>query len=109
MNLPKAVLAGTLLGAAVLASFPAVAGRSTQSFGIRLVVEDACHVDAARFVARRSQDRAGAVAATATSTSGVDVDCRAASPHRVDVATGPVPMPSVAPASGDATTLVISY
>ena len=105
MNLTKVVLAGAILGAALVASFSVVAGRSTQSFGIRLVVEDACHVDTARFVA---QDHAGTTVA-ATTTTGVAVDCKAATPHRVDIAIGPVPMPSVDPPSEDATTLVISY
>ena len=102
MNLLKSVL----FGAALLASTSAVAGRSTQSFGVRLVVEDACEVDAARFLPNGLQQARDATVAPA---AGVEVTCKGPSPYAVDVAVGSVPMPSIAPAEGDATTLVVSY
>jgi len=98
------ILKSVLFGAALLASSSAVAGRASQSFGMRLVVEDACRVDAARFEPARLQQEASHAAA-----DGIEVSCKGASPYAVEVAVGAVPMPSVAPAAGDATTLVVSY
>ena len=93
------------LGAALLASSSAVAGRTSQSFGVRLVVEDACHVETPRFATVDQQGRGGPWA----QLEGVEVKCRMASPHAVEVAVGPVPMPSVAPAGDGVPTLVVSY
>ena len=98
------ILKSVLFGAALLASSSAVAGRASQSFGVRLVVEDACRVDAARFEPTRSQQARQPAAA-----DGVEVTCRGASPYAVEVAVGAVPVPSVVPAAADARTLVISY
>lgn len=100
------ILKSVLIGAALLASSSAIAGRSTQSFGVRLVVEDACEVDAASFIPGRLQQVRDTAAVPA---GGVEVTCKGASPYAVEVAVGSVPMPSMAPASGDATTLVVSY
>jgi hypothetical protein len=102
----KIILKSVLFGAALLASSSAFAGRASQSFAMRLVVEDACRVDAARFEQGR---RPLSAAATSPAADGIEVSCRGSSPYAVNVAVGPVPMPSVAPAEGDATTLVVSY
>lgn len=98
------ILKSVLFGAALVASSSAVAGRASQSFGVRLVVEDACRVDAARFEPARPRQ-----AREARPAHGVEVSCKGASPYAVEVAFGPVPMPSAVPAAGDATTLVVSY
>lgn len=100
------ILNAVLFGAALLASSSAVAGRSAQSFGVRLVVEDACEVDAARYLPNPLQQVRDVAAAPA---AGVEVTCKGASPYAVDVAVGAVPMPSMAPAAGDARTLVVTY
>lgn len=100
------ILKSVLFGAALLASSSAVAGRASQSFGVRLVVEDACRVDAARFEPAHLQQ---ARQPAAVAAHGVEVSCKGASPYAVEVAVGAVPVPSVDPAAGDARTLVISY
>ena len=67
------ILKSVLFGAALLASSSAVAGRASQTFGVRLVVEDACRVDAARFEPARLQQ-----AREARPADGVEVNCKGA-------------------------------
>jgi hypothetical protein len=100
------ILKTVLIGAALLASSSAMAGRTSQSFGVRLVVEDACRVDAARFAPERV---AAHRIAAPMAAEGVEVNCKGASPYALGMAVGAVPMPSVAPAADDVRTLVVSY
>jgi hypothetical protein len=91
MYTSRIVLAGALL----LASFASVAGKT--SFGVSLVVEDACQVDATRLPDHATQARQH------ERVRDVRVSCIASSPYAVTLAGAEMQEDT------DAMTLTVSY